>query len=75
MGALSEENRERHLALLRDHIEAARYLAVTLAAFGESQRFDDTVDAARTEDRAIFEAARETVARYFARVGGPAPDG
>jgi hypothetical protein len=71
VGDLSPENREKHLEMLREHLDMAEYAGVRLLAYGRSHQFDDFSADARAEWNRIFEATTVTVARFFEERGGP----
>ena len=72
-GALSAENREGHLAMLRDHADYAEYAGVRLLGYGRSHEFEDRSEAATAETAAISDATKAAVADFFGRTGGPLP--
>jgi hypothetical protein len=69
LGSLSDENRESHLAMLRDHADYAAYAGVRLLAYGRSHEFEDRSEDATAETAAIFAATSAAVADFFARSG------
>jgi len=74
LGALSAENREHHLTMLRDHADYAAYAGVRLLGYGRSHEFEDRSEAATAETTAIVKATTAAVADFFARTGGPLPE-
>jgi hypothetical protein len=73
VGALSAENRERLLSVLRDHQEYAAYTGVRLLGYGRSHEFEDRSEAAAAETKAVCERTRAAVNRFFEERGGPLP--
>ena len=68
IGDLSEEGRERHLGLLEEHNEFARYSGVRLLAFGKSHQFDDFSATATANFDAIFDSTKAAVNRFFENI-------
>jgi hypothetical protein len=72
IGALSAKNREGHLAMLREHLDIARYAGVRLLAYGRSHEFDDFSRPAEETYGRVFAAVSTAAAGFLADRGGRA---
>jgi len=72
-GDLSEEGRERHLAMLQDHFEMARHIGLRMLSFGKSHEFGDYSAIAAAEFEATVDRTMGAVGKFLETVRSRPP--